>query len=537
MRRQLAALVLALSLPWPAQAAEVVVRPGETLSEIAARAGISTERLMQINGIRNADLIVAGQRLTVPGGSQRSAGGNRGTTTTPGRVTIRQGETLSEISVRYGVSVERLMQLNGITDPTRVVAGDSLQLRAPTPPRRNAGVSAGGGTTVIVRPGETLSEIAERHNVSMERLVQLNRLQNPSQLMAGDRLVISTRPPAGANRPGTSSGARVYVVQPGDTLSEIANDTRVPVQRLVSLNNLQDPDDLIVGTRLKLTAPPPVPRSRPRTGTRPRPRATTPTVARTPSRPASTTAASTVAPTTTASATTTASLAPGSSTAATAPTRTSVDAGSTSTPAATTSRASATSTVGTATAPTIRATTTAPTRTPQTSAATGAGPATTGAPAAAAGSPSSSTATPTATVSTTATGPRPATSASPVNSTTRELPASRASTTVATASQRPTSTATAATTRPRTAPTSRAASPDWRTYGPMQVDWASWQTMGGSYVAPVLTSTGQPFYLAINCGARKLNTTGATGQWKTWENPQSDFEQSLLTDLCRLKGG
>ena len=78
---------------------------------------------------------------------------------------------------------------------------------------------------------------------------------------------------------------------------------------------------------------------------------------------------------------------------------------------------------------------------------------------------------------------------------------------------------------------------DWRTYGPMQVDWASWQSMGGSYVAPVLTSSGQPFYLAINCGARKLNTTAASGQWKTWDSPQTEFEQSLVNDLCRLKGG
>ena len=138
MRRQLAALVLALSLPWPAQAAEVVVRPGETLSEIAARTGISTQRLMQINGLRNADRIVAGQRLIVPGGSQQGNSGTRGGSP-PARVTIRQGETLSEIALRYGVSVERLMQLNGLSDPSRVVAGETLVLRAPTSNRRSGG--------------------------------------------------------------------------------------------------------------------------------------------------------------------------------------------------------------------------------------------------------------------------------------------------------------------------------------------------------------------------------------------------------------
>ena len=77
---------------------------------------------------------------------------------------------------------------------------------------------------------------------------------------------------------------------------------------------------------------------------------------------------------------------------------------------------------------------------------------------------------------------------------------------------------------------------DWRTYGPMQVDWANWQTMGGSFVAPSLGSDGKPHYLAINCGARKLNATSQSGQWKTWDAPQTDFEQQLVSDLCKSKG-
>ena len=79
-------------------------------------------------------------------------------------------------------------------------------------------------------------------------------------------------------------------------------------------------------------------------------------------------------------------------------------------------------------------------------------------------------------------------------------------------------------------------SPDWRSYGPLQVDWANWQPMGGSFVAPSLNSEGQPLYLAVNCNARRLNATGQSGTWKTWDAPQSDFEQQLITDLCKTKG-
>ncbi|MEB3234533.1 MAG: peptidoglycan-binding protein, partial [Cyanobacteriota bacterium] len=79
--------------------------------------------------------------------------------------------------------------------------------------------------------------------------------------------------------------------------------------------------------------------------------------------------------------------------------------------------------------------------------------------------------------------------------------------------------------------------PDWRTYGPMQVDWANWRAMGGSFVAPSLGRDGKPHYLAINCGARKLNATSQSGQWRTWDSPQNDDEQRLVSDLCSSKGG
>ncbi|MFZ9901604.1 MAG: peptidoglycan-binding protein, partial [Vulcanococcus sp.] len=83
----------------------------------------------------------------------------------------------------------------------------------------------------------------------------------------------------------------------------------------------------------------------------------------------------------------------------------------------------------------------------------------------------------------------------------------------------------------------KASTPDWRSYGPLQVDWANWQSMGGSYVAPSLNSDGQPLYLAINCNAKRLNATGQSGAWKTWDAPQSDFEQQLIDDLCKAKPG
>jgi LysM repeat protein len=86
----------------------------------------------------------------------------------------------------------------------------------------------------------------------------------------------------------------------------------------------------------------------------------------------------------------------------------------------------------------------------------------------------------------------------------------------------------------------RSATPDWRNYGPLQVDWNAWRPMAGSLVAPGVNSQGQTLYVAVNCGARRLNVTGPSGAWKTWDAPRESFEQELLGATCRdtsLTGG
>ena len=77
---------------------------------------------------------------------------------------------------------------------------------------------------------------------------------------------------------------------------------------------------------------------------------------------------------------------------------------------------------------------------------------------------------------------------------------------------------------------------DWRSYGPLQVDWANWQTMGDNQVVPTLNAAGQPLYLAVNCGARKINVTGSDGSWKAWASPSRSFEKDLVKDRCQVSG-
>ena len=98
MRRIIvSALALTALLPLPSWGASVTVRPGDTLSEIAARYQVSLGALMRLNGLSNSDHVFAGSTLKLPGSSSRRI--NSGAS----RHTVTSGETLSTIAARYRV--------------------------------------------------------------------------------------------------------------------------------------------------------------------------------------------------------------------------------------------------------------------------------------------------------------------------------------------------------------------------------------------------------------------------------------------------
>lgn len=99
----------------PPAAGKYVVKPGDALSVIAERHGVTTSALAAANGIANPNLIYAGQVLTIPGGSSSSR-----------RYTVQSGDTLSGIGERFGVPWKSIQSANGIADPNRIFTGQVL---------------------------------------------------------------------------------------------------------------------------------------------------------------------------------------------------------------------------------------------------------------------------------------------------------------------------------------------------------------------------------------------------------------------------
>ena len=99
-----------------------VIQPGDTLSGIAQRFGTSVRTLAELNGISDPDKIYAGNTIRVP--ENGSSGGSA-----PVYYTIRTGDTLSGIALKYGTTVSALARLNGISDPDKIYAGDRIRIR------------------------------------------------------------------------------------------------------------------------------------------------------------------------------------------------------------------------------------------------------------------------------------------------------------------------------------------------------------------------------------------------------------------------
>ncbi len=124
------AATVALAGAASAQAATVTVGPGETLGAIAARAGVSVGALARENGIANPNRVMAGRVLRLP---ETGAAPAPAAAPGAARHRVRPGETLSAIAARYGISVGTLARLNGLADPQRIIAGRVLRLPASAP--------------------------------------------------------------------------------------------------------------------------------------------------------------------------------------------------------------------------------------------------------------------------------------------------------------------------------------------------------------------------------------------------------------------
>lgn len=201
---------------------EHVVAWGDTLSSIALRYDVPLLLLRSANGLDATDLIYVGQRLEIPAPgatlpAQTAAADAPAATPTAAEVgatvhTVRYGETLLGIAARYGVEPGDIAAANQIANPRLIYAGQELTIPAP------GSIAAPADTATAVPPSADAT---------------------------------ATATPAPQAEP-TADAARTYTVQRGDNLSRIAAQFGVTLQDLLAVNDIADPSIIYAGTVLEL---------------------------------------------------------------------------------------------------------------------------------------------------------------------------------------------------------------------------------------------------------------------------------------------
>ncbi|MBW3658362.1 MAG: LysM peptidoglycan-binding domain-containing protein [Actinobacteria bacterium] len=158
IRRRTATSVAALVTLATVAQAGYVLRPGDTLSGVAHRLGTTVSALAAANGITDPDRVRAGDTLDVPGGAPSPATGTR-------TYRVAAGDALSRIARAHGVSMATLQEANGISDPDRIRIGQVMRVPAAPAPAAPASGRSGppAGAAQRAEAGRIIEDVARRY--------------------------------------------------------------------------------------------------------------------------------------------------------------------------------------------------------------------------------------------------------------------------------------------------------------------------------------------------------------------------------------
>jgi len=253
-----------------------VVKKGETLWTIAQQYNLSVNSILANNNISNSELISIGQEMKIPlhkgtvaetnivnqavidkKNNNINNNINQPEKAEPFVYTVKAGDNLWNISRKYGVSVEVIIDVNKLRDKDLLSLGQKLEIPA-----------IGGGVsntkqkqeptiiTYTVVKGDTLWSISQRYDVKMTSIISVNNLKQISRLSIGQKLKLPITNMDIAKAEGysqdTAAEEIVYYVTKGESLWSISREYNVKLEAIIAANSITDASKISVGQQLRI---------------------------------------------------------------------------------------------------------------------------------------------------------------------------------------------------------------------------------------------------------------------------------------------
>ena len=169
------------------------------------------------------------------------------------KIVAKEGDTLLKLSKRHGIPLKELMYKNNFEDATRLIEGEVIII----PKKNNHNSKTKDLNKYKVIEGDTLYKIARLYNVKTEEIISINNLEEPSFLKTNQIILL----PKGAilqkatSRKDLNLGSKkVFFHQTSkvEKLSEISEIHKIPIEEIITLNQLIDQKKVNPNTKLKI---------------------------------------------------------------------------------------------------------------------------------------------------------------------------------------------------------------------------------------------------------------------------------------------
>jgi peptidoglycan endopeptidase LytE len=173
------------------------VKSGDSLIGIARRVSVSLDELLQVNGFVKSSVIHPGRTIKLPDNAVVQSGAPETGASAPTTYVVKSGDSLIGIARRSGVTLEKLLEVNGFVKSS------------------------------VIHPGRTI-KLPAGANVPQATAVLATSISATSST--------TSDAPAPAPAPADGEELSTYTVQAGDSLTRIASKARVSLEDLLKVN-------------------------------------------------------------------------------------------------------------------------------------------------------------------------------------------------------------------------------------------------------------------------------------------------------------